>query len=501
MAIPHIIIAGGGTAGWMAANLIQQSWPQTRVTLIESKTIGTIGVGEGSTPYLKHFFKQLGITDEQWMPACNATYKTGIQFSSWTNKPGYSSYFHPFFSQLDIKPGDPFFYNANMQRMGYQANAHPDKYFVNTQLAAQCLAPIPNREIGFELDYGYHFDAGLLGTFLKQRAIQLGVEHIEGDIENVEVSESGNISHLVTKAGAKLSADFFIDCTGFQSLLLQKTLNVPFTSFKDNLINDAAVAIQTPNASDFAISPKTVSTAFKHGWAWNIPLTNRTGNGYVYSTEHCSPDEAEHELRQALGIGANKDIKARHLKMRVGRVSQHWHRNCLAIGLSQGFIEPLEATALMLVQYSIQQFIDRYQDLKTPEAQKRTLYNQEINRMFDGIRDYIVTHYCMNSRTDTAYWQHCREESILSDNLTELLEAWTSKDKDFDSVLEKQQSSLVYLRPSWYIILAGMGCFPETLSEPPTSIRIPDANLSLRLCQKYASELFNDHRSVLASRL
>lgn len=479
----QILIAGGGTAGWMAASLFQHAWPESQISVIESAQIGPIGVGEGSTPYLKQFFNTLGIAEHEWMPQCNATYKAGIQFSRWSEKPGFEAYFHPFFSPLDIKPGEPFFHNATLQRQGQQANAHPDYYFVNKQIAELGKAPIANKKLGVELDYGYHFDSGLLGRFLKERAIQQGITRIEDTITQVSLTKDGNVSHLATQHHGNLSADLFVDCTGFQSLILQQALKVEFHSYHASLFNDAAVAIPSPIEANTPIKAQTDSTALKHGWCWQIPLTNRTGNGYVYDSSEITPQEAEQELREYLGLTDHPEVTAKHLKMKVGRASKHWHRNCLAVGLSQGFIEPLEATALMVVQYTIEQFINAFQQ---SEQNGEKQFNHNVNQMFEGIRDYIVTHYKINTRTDTHYWRKCREQSEISDNLHRLLTSWDSG-SDFDGVLSQQKSDLVYLRPSWYVILAGMGRFPNSLQEDVQHQSIP-----YQQCTQYCVDLVQD---------
>ncbi|WP_221934391.1 tryptophan halogenase family protein [Aliiglaciecola sp. M165] len=490
-----ILIVGGGTAGWMSANLLKKSWPTVKITLVESDSIGTIGVGEGSTPFLKQFFKRIGASEREWMPQCFATYKAGIEFSRWSEKPGFTHYFHPFFSQLDIKPAEPFFHNAKLQRQGIEADAHPDAYFVNAQMAKQCKAPLAKRRLNFDLDYGYHFDAGRLGLWLKDRAIADGVEHIIDDVTQVEVRDSGEIAAVIGAKSGRMAAELYVDCSGFKGLLIQQALSVPFKSYKQNLFNDAAVAIQTPLADEQDIPTRTLSTALTNGWAWEIPLTNRVGNGYVYSSEHISGEQAEVELRRHLGLADDTDISAKHLKMKVGRVEQHWAKNCLAVGLSQGFIEPLEATALMLVQFTLEKFVTAKQSLQQ-ESLVRDNYNADINKMMEGIRDYIVTHYALNSRTDSDYWRRCREDIEVSDNLQALFQAWKSHEQ-FESELNKQASHLVYLRPSWYVIMAGMGNFPMDLLTPSQG-QVAPVNLSKQYCIDLVEDLFPSHKAVLS---
>lgn len=490
-----IIILGGGTAGWMAANWIQHKWAAmgTKVTLIESEEIGIIGVGEGTTPYFRYFFRDLGVPESEWMPECNATFKAGISFPNWSDTPDNKTYFHPFFTHLDVQTGEAFFYNACLRRRGSDVPAHPDDFFVTAALARNYQAPVPRHAMTHEPDYAYHFDSGLLGMYLKKRAIKLGVEHIVDTVTQVQQSDDGSIAGLYLKSCGFISADFFIDSSGFASLLLGKTLNEKFISFKNNLFNDRAIAMPTSLDNRQDIPAETVSAAMKCGWSWKIPLVNRFGNGYVYSSDFLSEDQAEQELRNHLGDAA-KGQEARHLRMRVGRVENHWSKNCLGLGLSQGFIEPLEATALMLVQFTIQMFVDLYESADSVLDAQQTL-NKKINKMFDGVRDYIVAHYHLNTRTDTEYWRANREHRHHSEELKAILQAW-DKGLDFEAQLTELRDTQVYMRPSWYCILAGMGRFSQ-VQPPKSSIKWIDRHEARKHCEITAMKLFPKHRNYL----
>jgi hypothetical protein len=267
-----------------------------------------------------------------------------------------------------------------------------------------------------------------------------------------------------TTEGESLAADLFVDCTGFAGLLIDEALATPYVSFAANLFNDAAVAIPSP--MDASIPSETVSTALGNGWAWKIPLTSRYGNGYVYSTQFCSPDAAEAELRRHLGL-LDSDVPVRHLKMKIGRVTQHWNRNCLAIGLSQGFIEPLEATALLFIQQTASTFVEFLErgDLGD-HAHER--FNQQVNDHFEGTRDYIVTHYKTNTRQDTEYWRANAANRNLSDNLKQIYSAWMAG-KSIAPGIGQQLIGRGYPVFSWYSIMAGMGVFPDAEAlKPPT---------------------------------
>jgi hypothetical protein len=466
MQLPRTVtIVGGGTAGWMAANLMAARWAGRNVTisLIESPEIGIIGVGEGSTPQLKAFFDGIGVSEQEWMPQCNATYKTGITFRNWSTKPGYEHYFHPFHTTLDQSSHPAFVYHCYLRRCGVDVDAHPDRFFLNTYLAAHRLGPRPNHNFPFVVPYGYHFDAQLVGGYLRKVAVSRGVRHLQRQVLGVVPGPGGDIAHLQLDGGDTHCADFFVDCTGFRGMLLQQALKVPFRTFASNLFNDAAVVMPTPQEAN--PHSQTISTAMRHGWAWEIPLTSRIGNGYVYSSSHCSADAAERELREHLGL-LESDVVARHLKVRVGCVERHWHRNCLALGLSQGFIEPLEATALHIVLETIEGYLQSMEG-DAPLESLQDEFNDVINRRFEGVRDYIVCHYRASSRADTPYWRENAANEQLPDNLKEILRAWLAQ-QDITMALEELKIGDYYNTLSWHCLLAGYGIFPPGPYRTPT---------------------------------
>jgi 2-polyprenyl-6-methoxyphenol hydroxylase-like FAD-dependent oxidoreductase len=454
----RIVILGGGTAGWMTANALIAAWGDkgADISLIESPDIGTVGVGEGSTPRLKIFFDDIGVEESEWMPRCNATYKNGISFANWSTRPGFDRYFHPFTSQVDQHTKTAFYFNTYARRLGVSVHAHPDRFFLGARLSANRQGPKPNENFPFAVEYGYHFDANLVGAFLKEKATSRGVTHIAAHVVDVQQSDDGDIATLTTNDGETIEGDFFVDCSGFRGALIQKALQVPFRSFAENLFNDSAVVLPTNREEE--IGSQTVSTALKHGWAWEIPLTNRTGNGYVYSSSFCSADDAESELRTHLGL-LDSDVESRHLKMNVGRVEKHWERNCLAIGLSQGFIEPLEATALNLVCNTVYDFIETVNTGGFAD-QGRDKFNARINEGFEKVRDYIVAHYIMNTRDDTDYWRQNGANTKVPDRLQQILQIWKSG-KSLSEEMEQQQIQSTYTAMSWCCLLAGYGFYPE----------------------------------------
>lgn len=473
-----VVIVGGGTAGWMAAALMAHHWgAAAQVTVVESPDIGIIGVGEGSTPQLQAFFDRLGIAEASWMPACNATYKAGIRFVGWSERPGFGDYFHPFATALDGHTAPQFYFHTRARRSGRDVWAHPDRFFLSGALAQKRLAPVPGESFPFAVGYGYHFDATLVGQFLRRHCVDhLGVTHLVGTVVRVETDIQPGIAALHLGDGGRISGDIFVDASGFRGLLIQQALAEPFRPFSENLFNNSAVAMPTAR-EDMGLSCETRATALSAGWAWQIPLTNRYGNGYVYSSDHLSRDAAEAELRTHLGVGDAGE--ARHLSMKVGRVERSWVGNCLAVGLSQGFIEPLEATALHIVQATVEQFCVAH-DAGSEAAQAE--FNRRIAARYEGIRDYIVCHYKVNQRRDNGtageYWRDNAANQTLSDNLKAVLTSWYTAG-DLEAEIARLGIAGYYAPLSWHCLLAGYGTYPADERMTASSGGLPLADMAV----------------------
>ncbi len=491
----RVLIVGGGTAGWMCAALLNHAWRPlgTQVSLIESDAIGIIGVGEGSTPKMRRFFARLGIADHEWMPACNGTYKCGIRFPGWSTRPGYESYYHPFFTASDDPFIRAFYQNVVLRQHNIDANAHPDNFFPSNWAAKKRRAPFPAARLGYQADYAYHFDARLIGEYLRHWCAARGVEHLVDTVTGVTRQASGDIAGVETSRHGVLGADLFVDCTGFASVLICKTLGVPFQSYKSYLFNDRAVAMPTPLDAPDSLPSETVSGAMKCGWAWTIPLTNRFGNGYVYSSDFIDEAAAEQELRAHLKQH-DPAVEARHLKMRVGRLERTWEHNCVAIGLAQGFIEPLEATALMIVQDTVENLIQAHDRADNP-TRVREDFNTKVNRIYDSIRDYIYMHYKLNSRSDTAYWEAARENPVMSESVRQILDVWDNGG-DLLSEIKRQSAQITYSPTSWFCILAGMGRFPRKSRKATHKHGVSDHEQARKACLEMLRH-FPDHKSVL----
>jgi len=456
----RVLILGGGTAGWMAANLLQHRWggKGTDVALVESPDIGIIGVGEGSTPQLKAFFDRIGIAEAEWMPRCNASYKAGIEFVGWSDRAGHERYFHPFPTELDSFTERKFFYATQARRTGRDVPAHPDPFYLTTRIAREGRAPVAPANFPFRIGYGYHFDAGLVGVTLRDIAIGRGVRHEQATIADVELGANGDVAALVSDDGRRFEADLFVDASGFRATIIEQALKEPHLSFACNLFNDRAVVTPTPVPAKGSRA-QTTATAKSAGWIWHIPLTSRVGNGYVYSSRYLDAEDAAAELRDHCGLPP--DAEVRHLTMKCGRVERSWVRNCLAIGLAQGFLEPLEATALHIVLQTVDGFLDAWDD------NARDSFNAAIERRYEGIRDYIVCHYRTALRADTDYWRDATGHDRLSDSLKAIITAWFTG-ADLAEEIHRQGIADIYPPLSWHCLLGGYGNYPgESRLRPP----------------------------------
>lgn len=468
---PEIVVLGGGSAGWITACLMARAWGGHRITVVESPTIGIIGVGEGSTPQLKAFFDLIGIAEADWMLACDATYKLGIRFTGWSNRPGYETYFHPFPGPTDLHTEPAFLHNCALARRGFEVPAHPDAFFLASRLAAEGKGPQADETFPFAPSYGYHFDAHKLGAFLRGHAVTQGVRYLERRVVQVELDTAGDVAALNCEGGERIAGDLFVDCSGFVGVIAQQALGEIFLPFTDSLFNDSAVVIPAERGEHYL--PQTEAVVMADGWRWAIPLATRIGNGYVYSSRHISAQDAELELRKALDVLA-ADAPARHLRMKVGRVENSWKRNCLAAGLSQGFLEPLEATALHIVIATAQEFISAF-EAGGFTAQHRDRFNASIAERIDAVRDYIVAHYRLNQRTDTEYWRENAANQNLPDGLKSMMTAWFTH-QNVGAANEQAYRIRAYSAASWHCLMAGYGTFPaqEKMQAPPDTLRAAD---------------------------
>lgn len=470
--IKEILIAGGGTAGWLSAAYLNKVFgDKIKITLIASEEINKIGVGEATIPTMRNTLNFLGFEEKDWMPKCNATYKSALKFINWKESPEVNpndTFYHPFSHERELisKTFDSSFFPVvgegfpssyvwlkNREKLNnrqYVYETHYEPYLCDNNLSPRAI----NDKEQFT-SYAYHFDASKLADYLKEKSIERGVEYIDDMIISVDRKENGFIKQLNTKGGRVLTADFFIDCTGFRSLLLNKTLNEPFVSDKESLFMNSAVAVHRDNDPDNEeISPYSNIRALKSGWSWDIPLFDRNGTGYVYCDEFIKKEEAEKELRSLMGEKCS-NYTAKHLKLRVGKYKNVWQKNCLAIGLSGSFLEPLESTSIFFAEFQLALFVNLFPITECPEPVVKR-YNSIFDEWFYEVRDFLVMHYVLTKREDTPFWRAVRNETKIPDSLKEKLELFKYQLPSMNGLKLN-----VFPPKSYVCILDGMGYLPE----------------------------------------
>ncbi|MFC5546939.1 tryptophan halogenase family protein [Massilia aerilata] len=457
--IEHIVVVGGGSAGWLVAGVLAAEHP-LRVTLVESPAVPAIGVGEGTWPSMRDTLHRIGVSESDFLRECDAAFKQGSRFERWVTGADGDAYFHPF--SLPQGYGD-----ANLAGAWQRAHRHlpfADLVSYQPHLCVRGRAPkqAATPEFAAVANYGYHLDAGKFGVFLREHCVgKLGVHHVVGHVEEIRSKENGDIAALRLRGGGVVEGDLFVDCTGMQSLLLGKHYGVALLHQRHVLFNDSALAVQVPYASeDTPIASQTTSSAQPNGWIWDIGLPGRRGIGHVYSSVHSSDEEAERVLRAYVReSGGPADMPApRKLDFEPGYRERFWHRNVVAIGLSAGFIEPLEASALALVELSAAWLAD---DMPATRADMDTLaarFNEAFTYRWERIIDFLKLHYVLSRRDDTAYWREHREQASIPERLRELLQLWRARPpsrRDFPRIEE------VFPSASWQYILYGMGFTSE----------------------------------------
>jgi len=471
--IRRIVIAGGGTAGWLSAAYLNRALGNTaEITLVESSDIDTIGVGEATIPSLGFTMEFIGFRDHEWMPHVNGTYKAAIKFANWS--PSVRPYFWHAFSPRPEPIATPFerpyftevgtgfsmmHYALNARRQGNPEQLGGMVLPTNAVCEAK-KCPIHPTDPTLSVRTAYHLDAGLLAGFLRKVATGRGVKHVIGTIENVELAEQGDIAALKLKDGRRLSGDLFVDCTGFRGVLLNAALKEPFISDNRYLLCDSAVAISCENNPERdGIAPYTSATALSNGWVWDIPLFHRNGAGYVYSSAHLTKEQAEKEARDFMGPRSDKGT-ANHIRMRVGSSRNWFVKNCVAIGLAGSFIEPLESTGIFLIEYGLATLITMFPDKRFPAPIVKK-YNDIMRLMYEETRDFVVLHYCINKRTDTDFWKAVREPNMIPDSLKEKLEFYKY------SLPAIEPTFAMFRTLSYASILDGNGELPEGDSAYP----------------------------------
>jgi flavin-dependent dehydrogenase len=458
--VRSVLIVGGGTAGWITAGYLARmlgahSPDGVRICLVESADIGTIGVGEGTFPTIRRTLQRIGISETRLIRECGATFKQGIRFVDWRHDPAAqrSHYMHSFQSTqessgLDLLPY--WLLGVAGQESAWAEVNTPQKIVADAALAPKLIT---NAQFKGPLTYAYHLDALKLATLLRKVAVEAGVQHIIDTVDAVNLTEDGAIRSVASRNHGELSADLYIDCTGFRAQLIGQALSVPYKSCRSVLFCDTALAIQVPYAEpDDPVASYTISTAHEAGWTWDIGLDSRRGIGYVYSSSHTNDERAEKVLRAYVGDAAN-GVSARKIQFESGYREVHWHKNCVAIGLSSGFFEPLEATGIILTEVAAATLAKLFPWGGDFEVSARQ-FNQLMCRRYERALAFIKAHYCTSERRDSTFWSDNIQPESIPDELQDLLARWRHRppgEIDFDLNVD------LFTQHSWQYVLYGMG--------------------------------------------
>lgn len=448
----EIVIVGGGTAGWMCAAALASLVGEKvcKIILVESDEINSVGVGEATLPHIKDFNDRIGINEADMMRQTQATIKLGIQFVDWGRLGG--SYIHPFGKHGKHIGGVEFHQQwARVRHLDGIKNI--DSYSFAIQSALQNKFQLPDKDpqkINSTFSYAYHFDAGLYASYLRQFAEQKNVNRIEGKVVNIiNNPDNGNIESIILASGEKINGDYFIDCSGFRSLLLSGNLQASFEDWSKWLVCDKAFAVASEATDE--LPPYTQSRAKSAGWQWKIPLQQRTGNGYVFSSQYISDDEAANSLLGDINGKAISEPKL--LTFKAGRYQKSWIKNCIGIGLASGFLEPLESTSIYLIQAAILNFIKLLPG-SHPEVALLNEYNRLMDIEYERIRDFLILHYHLNQRDDSDLWRYCRVMDI-PESLKEKINLFKHR-----GYVDSYKYGLFSL-PSWISVLTGQSLMQE----------------------------------------
>ncbi|HEY0622606.1 tryptophan halogenase family protein [Sphingomonas sp.] len=451
----QILIVGGGTAGWITAGYLAKRLGAdlpggVDIRLVESSAIGILGVGEGTFPTIRKTLATIGVDEAELVRRCGATFKQGARFANW--RTGNDHYLHAF-QEADERSGFellPYWLLGAAGAEEWDVAATPQ-----TRAADAHRAPkLPSHpDYVAPLNYAFHFDAVILAELLRDQAVANGVMHLIDTVTEVRVGADGAIAGVRTEANGLLEADLYIDCTGFRAELIGKALGMPWRSCRDVLFCDSAIAIQLPYARpDDPIASYTISTAQQAGWIWDIGLDHRRGIGHVFSSAHSDDATAEAALRAYIG-GAADGLETRTFRFDAGYREINWHKNCVAIGLSSGFFEPLEATGIVFSEVAAAMVANLFPwggDYETSARQ----FNAIMLRRYERTLDFIKMHYCLTERRDTQFWRDNADPATVPDSLHELLDRWRFRppnEMDVDTNVD------IFTETSWQYVLYGMG--------------------------------------------
>ena len=475
-AVRRIIVVGGGTAGWITASLVaaehRESAQPPEVVLVESPDIPIIGVGEGTWPSMRMTLQKIGLPEADLLQQCEASFKQGTRFTGWSTAGEASQYIHPF-----SLPAEYATLNLAAHWLATEG-AVPFADFVTpqAQVIAGGLAPKQpsTPEYAFNVNYGYHFDAGKFARLLHRHAVStLGIRYVSGNLQQVEHRENGDIEALVLDTGERLAGDLFVDCTGQRALLISRYPEASLVSVKDILFNDAAIAVQVPYTDpDQPLPSVTCATAAPSGWIWDIGLQTRRGVGHVYSSAHASEGEALAALREYVtSVSPRTDLDQlsfRRIPFEPGHRRQFWVGNCVAVGLSGGFIEPLEASALALIEQSaalISRQLPVNRETMTVVARR---FNEKMAYNWERVVEFLKLHYVLSKRDDTGYWRACRDPASCPASLQDKLLLWQQQAPWHDDAPRVDE---LFPSASYQYILYGMGFRPALMAARGAALR------------------------------
>ena len=491
--IKNVVVLGGGTAGWMTASYLGKALgPAVKITVLEAPSVPRIGVGEATVPNLhKVFFDFLGLSEEEWMRECNASFKMGIKFTNWrtggkgeANPRPYrdtTDHYYHLFGLLPNHENEPLSaYWSHKRLTGQTTEAFDYACYREPPILDAKLSPRHSDGTKWT-NYAWHFDAALVAEFLRKFATnKQGAIHIQDEFIDADVDTRGHVTALNTKGGRKIEGDFFVDCSGFRALLINGVMREPFLDMGDHLLNDRAVATQVPHddAAD-GVEPYTSAIAMSSGWSWKIPMLGRFGTGYVYSSRFATQDEATEEFCRMWDLDPEKQ-PLNHVKFRVGRNRRAWVRNCVGIGLSSCFLEPLESTGIYFIYASLYQLVKHFPDKEFEPVLSRR-FNAEVETMFDDTRDFIQAHFSFAPRADTPYWRTCKELELAPAFLEKVamykaglaVEMPVTDESTYYGNFEAEFRNF-WSNANYYCILAGLGVMPDhplhTLAFRPEAI-------------------------------
>ncbi|MDO3381363.1 tryptophan halogenase family protein [Gilvimarinus algae] len=466
--IKNIVVVGGGTAGWITAGILAakcalEQGRNLTVTLVESPTVGTVGVGEGTWPSMRTTLKDLGVCEADFIRACDATFKQGARFNRWVDGSESDFYYHPLMLPAYFAP-----LNSLIHWLGCDLNTEDLSYSTaSCYQEAACeagLAPkaITTPQYQGVLNYAYHLDTHKFSEFIKKHCIEtLNVVHKVSDVTGVRTEEDGAISSLILQDNTELPGDFYIDCSGFSGVLIDKHFHIPFADRSEVLFCDRALAVQCPYDQAGAIASHTVSTATGSGWIWDIGLQSRRGVGHVYSSRYCSDSDAEQVLRRHLGE-KSRDLPIKSIRYTPGHRERFWVKNCVAVGLSAGFVEPLEASSILLVELSAYWIAEKLPLRRSELWRCEKQFNDIFQYRWNSIIEFLKLHYCLSSRKDTPFWRDNTSASSIPASLIDKLERWKEKSP---SVLDFLSRADVFPLESYCFVMYGMN-FKTSTHDP-----------------------------------